>query len=369
MIVMKKLFPIIVCILIVVVISIQFLTVAKDIDTSISTVDTTHIISHTIDDDDKVSVSVSYMVEEIGGGVYHVAVWVTKDNNTDSPDRKSLSKYRLENMSLAFDIKESEKVAFSAVSDDCTLTQNAQNICVLSETEYISLDLIIAGNTAEEHNLTVKYDIVGNGFNRLSRFENIEIPLTMAERNISAEDTVDVSDEAEYVDEYGYPLPGEENYEKWYNAKLEKVVAALDEADFICGKILSVEKTADGQTKVVIRASDESHINHHKNYSFTIRDNTYLRYGFSDFSADALLVGQRVLVSFASFFEDTLEYSGGERSVAVFSLFVLDDDAANPDPLTLEDYKYYDLEAEIEVEVEVDEATEEQPMPDDGILE
>lgn len=179
----------------------------------------------------------------------------------------------------------------------------------------------------------------------------------------------DIEIEAEYVDEYGYPLPGEENYEKWYNAKLEKVVAALDEADFIYGKILSVEKTTDGQTKVVIRASDESHINHRKNYSFTIKDNTYLRHGFSDFSADALLVGQRVLVSFASFFEDTLEYSGGERSVAVFSLYVLDDDAASPDPLTLEDYKYYDLEAEIEVEVEVGEATEEHPMPDDGILE
>lgn len=187
---MKKLFPIIVCILIVVIVLIQFLTVAKDIDTTVSTIDTTHIISHTIDKEDKVDVSVSYLVEEIGGGVYHVSVWAMKDNIIQSPDVKASSKYRLENMSLTFDIKEGEKVAFSAVSDDCTLTREAKSIYVSSETGYIELDLIITGNIEEEHNLKVKYDIVGNGFNRLSRFENIEIPLTVVKRNASYKNTL-----------------------------------------------------------------------------------------------------------------------------------------------------------------------------------
>lgn len=192
-----------------------------------------------------------------------------------------------------------------------------------------------------------------------------------ADNSIHEENVTDVVEEDEYTDEYGYPLPGEENFEKWYNAKLEKVIAAHGEADFIYGKILLVEKTDEGETRVVIRASDESHINHRKNYSFVIRDNTYLRCGFSDFSADDLLVGQKVLVSFASAFEDDLEYSGGERGVAVFSLFVLDDDAANPEPITPDDYKYYDFEGEIEVEVEVEvEVEEEIPVDfDDGVLE
>lgn len=177
---MKKLFPIIVCVLIVVVISIQFLTVAKDIDTSVSTIDTTHIISHTIDNDDKINLSVSYMVEEISDDVYHVTVWALRDNSSDNPKIKASSKYSLENMSLTFDVNESENVAFSAADNDCTLTQNAENVCVFSETEYISFDLIIAGNIAQEHNLTMKYDIVGKGLNRLSRFENIEVSLTLS---------------------------------------------------------------------------------------------------------------------------------------------------------------------------------------------
>ncbi len=178
------------------------------------------------------------------------------------------------------------------------------------------------------------------------------------EEDSSKENIGDIELEAEYVDEQGYPLPGEDNYEKWYNEKLEKVIDVHNEVDFVYGRILSIEKTDEGETRVVVSADDKMDVNLRKNYSFVLRDNTYLRYGYSDFSADALLVGQRVLVSFASAFEDTLEYSGGERSVAVFSLFVLDDDASNPDPLTPQDYQYYDFEGEVEVEVEVEVDTE-----------
>lgn len=168
---------------------------------------------------------------------------------------------------------------------------------------------------------------------------------------------------SEYLDEYGYPLPGEENYEKWYNAKLEKIIAALDEADFVYGKILSVEKTDDGQTRVVFCASDDMEVNLRKNYSFIIRDNAYIMHGVSEFNKNNLLAGQKVFVSFASAFEDTLEYSGGEHSVEMFSLFVLDDNPANPEPLTPDDNKYYDIEGDVEVEVEVE------VEPDDGVLE
>ncbi|MBQ8624056.1 MAG: hypothetical protein IJ424_06790 [Oscillospiraceae bacterium] len=188
----------------------------------------------------------------------------------------------------------------------------------------------------------------------------------MLDEESSSEENIS-NNEMEYVDELGYPLPGEDNYEKWYNEKLEKVIAAHNEVDFVYGRILSVEKTDEGQTRVVVSPSKDMDVNHRKNYSFVIRDNTYLRYGFSDFSADDLLVGQRVFVSFASSFEDTLEYSGGERSVAVFSLYVLDDDAANPDPLTPQDYQYYDIEGEVEVEVEVE--AEVQTDSEDYVLE
>ena len=168
---------------------------------------------------------------------------------------------------------------------------------------------------------------------------------------------------SEYLDEFGYPLPGEEYYEKWYNAKLEKVISALDEANFVYGKILSVERSNDGQTRVVICASDDMNVNLRKNYSFIIRDNAYIMHGVSEFDKNDLLAGQKVFVSFASAFEDTLEYSGGEHSVEMFSLFVLDDDPTNPGPLTPEDNKYYDIEGDVEVEVEIEVET------DDGVLE
>ncbi len=182
---------------------------------------------------------------------------------------------------------------------------------------------------------------------------------------------VSLSSDAEFAlktaERLGYTiiLPENSEDEKSYNDKLEKVIAAHNEVEFVYGKILSIEKTEEGQTRVVVSPNKDMDVNHRKNYSFVIRDNTYLRYGYSDFSKNDLLVGQKVFISFASSFDDTLEYSGGEHSVEVFSLFVLDDDAANPDPLTPQDYEYYDFEVEAEVEVE----TEVQTDIDDGVLE
>lgn len=162
--------------------------------------------------------------------------------------------------------------------------------------------------------------------------------------NVGVVSDEDISDKKEYTDEFGYPLPGDENYEKWYDSKLEKVVSALEEVDFIYAKILSVESTDDGQVRVVVKASDDSHINDRKNYSFVIRDNTYLMHNSSEITADKLLVGQKVLISFAYAYEDNLEYSGGEHAVAVFSLYVLDANLLNPDPLVSADFSNYETD-------------------------
>lgn len=148
-----------------------------------------------------------------------------------------------------------------------------------------------------------------------------------------------------YCDEFGYPLPGEDNFKKWYDAKLETVIDAHEEVEFLYGKILSLEKTADGNIRVLLSADEDMDINHRQNYRFTVSDDTYLKCKYADFDKEELLVGQRVFISFA-YSHEVLEYSG-EKSVSVFSLFVLDDDPRNPAPLTPEDYQHYDVEGEI----------------------
>lgn len=166
------------CVLIIVAVVIQFATVANSIDTVVSNVDFTYFISHTIDDKDSVNVSVSYMVEEIGDDIYHISIWAMRDNSTENPNSAPRTKYRIDDLMLEFDIAEKENVVFSSAGDNCVLSHDLDRICVSGNGEYLSVDLIITA--FDEDTITIKYDIVGTGFNHLSRFEDIEIPLILS---------------------------------------------------------------------------------------------------------------------------------------------------------------------------------------------
>ncbi len=169
----------VVCALIAVV-SIPFLAVAKNIDTAVYGIDTAHLISHTIDGKDEVNVSVSHMVESFYEAAYHLSIQVMRDNSANSDDAKS-SKYEISNMSLTFSLDEDEIVFRSYVGADCEITQDSDNIYVTTDSDHINLDLIIIGEIGTAHNISLKYDINGKGFNHLSHFESIETPLTLVE--------------------------------------------------------------------------------------------------------------------------------------------------------------------------------------------
>lgn len=175
--VVKKALPIFMLVLIIVVVVIQFATVADSFDTVVSSLDFTYFISHTIDDKDSVNVSVSYMVEEIGDDVYHISIWAMRNNSTDNPASVPRTKYIIDNIKLELDITETENVVFSSAGDNCVLSCDVDRICVSGNDEYVSLDLVITA--FDENTITVKYDMVGTGFNYLSKFENIEIPLVI----------------------------------------------------------------------------------------------------------------------------------------------------------------------------------------------
>lgn len=174
----KKVLLIFMCVLIIAAVVIQFATVADSIDTVVSSIDFTYFISHTIDDKDSVNVSVSYMVEEIGDDIYRISIWAMRDNGTDNPDFPPRTKYRIDNILLELDVTETENVVFSSAGDNCAFSHSADRIWASGNDEYVSPDLIIS--SFDESTITVKYDVVGTGFNYLSRFENIEIPLTLS---------------------------------------------------------------------------------------------------------------------------------------------------------------------------------------------
>ena len=172
-----------ICVSIVAVVSVQFLAVAKNIDTEVYDIETVRLITHTIDEKDNINVSVSYTTEKIYDNVYLLSIIVTKENGADSVDAKTTSEYEINNMSMTFNLDRDFVVCKSYVGEGCHLSQDENNIVVITESEYISLDLIIIGSVFDEYNITVEYDIIGKGLNHLNRFENINLPLVLNEND------------------------------------------------------------------------------------------------------------------------------------------------------------------------------------------